>query len=174
MKKRSSERLDLDVEKLIEMMNCALSEEWLAYYQYWTGAKVVQGFLRGDVASEMEEHAQEELSHAVKLVTRIIQLGGTPVLSPDQWMKMSRCRYDAPTDPNVEVILAQNLVGERCAIKRYEDIIEYTKGKDYATAKMATDILIEELEHEEDILAFQDDIESMKIAMDKALIAEKA
>lgn len=25
----------IDVNKLIEQLNMALSEEWLAYYQYW-------------------------------------------------------------------------------------------------------------------------------------------
>ncbi|MDD3972474.1 MAG: ferritin, partial [Clostridia bacterium] len=30
----------VDVEKLIEMLNAALSEEWLAYYQYWIGARL--------------------------------------------------------------------------------------------------------------------------------------
>ncbi len=28
-------------ERVIELLNKALADEWLAYYQYWTGAKVV-------------------------------------------------------------------------------------------------------------------------------------
>ena len=32
----------LDVDKLIEMLNKAYADEWLAYYQYWIGAKVVK------------------------------------------------------------------------------------------------------------------------------------
>ncbi len=168
MKKRSSENLNIDVQKLIEVMNCALSEEWLAYYQYWIGAKVVEGFMRGNVAAEMELHATEELAHADRLVTRIIQLGGTPVLNPVQWTKMAKCAYEAPLDPGVEAVLAQNLTGERCAIKRYEEIIAMTEGKDHATYNMAVEILTEELEHEEDILAFQDDIASMKASLLKA------
>ena len=32
----------LDVESLISQLNAALAEEWLAYYQYWIGALVVE------------------------------------------------------------------------------------------------------------------------------------
>ncbi len=32
-----------DVNKIVEMLNKALADEWLAYYQYWVGAKVVKG-----------------------------------------------------------------------------------------------------------------------------------
>ena len=32
----------LDVESLISQLNAALAEEWLAYYQYWVGALVVE------------------------------------------------------------------------------------------------------------------------------------
>ena len=39
----------LDVESLIAQLNAALAEEWLAYYQYWVGALVVEGAMRADV-----------------------------------------------------------------------------------------------------------------------------
>ena len=39
----------LDVESLISQLNAALAEEWLAYYQYWVGALVVEGAMRADV-----------------------------------------------------------------------------------------------------------------------------
>ena len=169
MKQVSAEVLNLDVQKLIEMLNAALCEEWLAYYQYWVGARVTEGPMRGEIESEMLKHADEELSHAVKLIDRIIQLGGTPVLSPDQWMKMARCKYEAPTDPYIETVLEQNLRGERCAIKRYQDIADFTSGIDYTTAKMAVEILEDELEHEQDIISFQRDITSLKKTLDKMM-----
>lgn len=169
MKQVSAEVLNLDIQKLIEMLNCALSEEWLAYYQYWVGARIMEGPMRGQIESEMLVHADEELHHASMLIERIIQLGGTPVLSPDQWSRMARCKYEIPTDPYVETILEQNLRGERCAIKRYQDIADFTSGVDYTTAKMAVEILEDELEHEQDILSFQRDIFSMKKTLDKLM-----
>lgn len=58
----------LDVKSLIDQLNAALSEEWLAYYQYWVGALVVEGAMRTGVQSEFEEHAEEERQHAQLLV----------------------------------------------------------------------------------------------------------
>lgn len=169
MKQETAEVLNLDVQKLIEMLNGALCEEWLAYYQYWIGARVIEGPMRSEIEAELLEHADEELSHAVKLVTRIVQLGGTPVLSPDQWTRMARCRYEAPTDPYVETILEQNLRSERCAIERYRDIADYSDGIDYTTAKMAVEILEDELDHEQDILSYQQDIATLKKTLDKMM-----
>lgn len=169
MKQVSAEVLNLDVEKLIETLNAALCEEWLAYYQYWVGARVMEGPMRSEIGTELLKHADEELEHATRLITRIIQLGGMPVLSPDQWPKMARCRYETPTDPYVETILEQNLRGERCAIKRYRDIADFTAGIDYTTAKMAIEILEDELEHEEDIISYQRDIASFKQTLEKMI-----
>ncbi len=152
----------VDVTKLIEMLNAALSEEWLAYYQYWIGARLMEGPMRSEVEPELLLHADQELNHAVMVVERIIQLGGTPVINPLEWTKLARCSYDEPSDPYIEAILEQNLKGERCAIQRYQEIADYTSGKDHATYQMAVTILNEELEHEDDIEAWMTDINRMK------------
>lgn len=153
---------NLDTEKLIQMLNEALAEEWLAYYQYWIGARVMEGPMRSEIEPELLLHATQELNHAVLVVGRIIQLGGTPLLNPNQWTKFAKCDYEEPTDPYVEEILNQNLRGERCAIQRYQDIAEFTAGKDHATHQMAVQILNEELEHEEDIEAWINDLDRMR------------
>ena len=75
----------LDTKKLVEEMNKALADEWLAYYQYWVGSKVLVGPMRGAVEAELVEHANEELKHAEMLVERIIQLDGTPIIKPENW-----------------------------------------------------------------------------------------
>lgn len=173
MKKISTEVLTLDVERLIETLNQALSEEWLAYYQYWIGARVIEGPLRPEIEKEFIEHANEELGHAEKVAKRIIQLGGTPVLNPSQWLAMADCQYLAPTDPSVGQVLAQNLSSERCAIQRYQDIAAFTEGKDYTTFKMVVEILEEELEHENEIVGFQGDIAAMVEAIGSRIVAHK-
>jgi len=162
MGKKAISVASVDVEELIKMLNAALAEEWLAYYQYWIGARMMEGPMRSEIEPELLLHATQELNHAVLVVDRIIQLGGTPVLSPMDWPKLSRCEYDAPTDPYVEVILEQNLKGERCAIQRYKEIADFTNGKDYTTHAMATTILSEEIEHENDIEDWINDITRMK------------
>jgi bacterioferritin len=162
MGKQGVDILDLDVKKLIDMLNAALCEEWLAYYQYWIGARVLEGPMRTEVEPELLVHADEELNHAVMVVDRITQLGGTPALSPEEWTKWSRCKYETPSDPYVEEILKQNLDGERCAIRRYQEIADFTKGKDYSTYQMAITILNDELEHEQEIEDWLNDINILR------------
>ena len=74
--------VDMDVDELIRLLNKALSDEWLAYYQYWVGSKVVKGPMKDAVITELVQHATEELAHADMIALRILQLGGTPVLEP--------------------------------------------------------------------------------------------
>ena len=35
--------VDTNVEDLVKLLNKAFSDEWLAYYQYWIGSKIVRG-----------------------------------------------------------------------------------------------------------------------------------
>lgn len=165
IRKKGVDILSLDVEKLIDMLNAALAEEWLAYYQYWLGAQLVEGPMRAEVETELLEHAQEELGHADLIVKRIIELNGTPVLNPAEWTKIARCKYEEPSDPYVETILKQNIAGERCAIQRYQEIADFTDKKDWVTHAMAIQILADEVEHEKDLDDFVVDINLLKKAM---------
>lgn len=167
MGKQAIEISSVDVAKLLKMLNEALSEEWLAYYQYWIGARLMEGPMRSEVEPELLLHADQELGHAVLVVNRIIQLGGTPVINPSQWTKLARCSYDEPSDPYIEAILEQNLKGERCAIQRYKEIADFTAGKDHSTHQMAVTILNEEIEHENDIEDWITDITRMKEELKK-------
>jgi bacterioferritin len=162
MGRKAVDILELDVEELLKMLNAALSEEWLAYYQYWIGARLMEGPMRSEIEPELLLHATQELNHAVLVVDRIIQLGGNPVIHPREWFNLSRCEYEAPVDHYVEVVLEQNLQGERCAIQRYKEIADFTNGKDHTTHQMVTTILNEELEHENDIEDWLLDISRMK------------
>ena len=151
----------MDVDKLINLLNKALSDEWLAYYQYWIGAKVVKGPMKDAVIAELTLHATEELSHAELLSTRIIQLDGIPVLSPQEWFKLTNCGYDIPSDPYVEEILNQNIKGEQCAIRVYNDLLDITREGDPVTYNIILTIISQEVEHEEDLSSLKEDLELM-------------
>jgi len=151
-----------DADQVIELLNKALADEWLAYYQYWIGAKVAAGPMRGAVVAELEEHAVEEFEHALRLVERILALGGTPLLSPNQWFEKTNCGYETPEDPYVGVLLEQNIAGEQCAIRVYDEMMAFTKDIDPVTYQMALEIMIEEIEHEEDLEALQEDMALIK------------
>ncbi len=149
----------LDVENLITTLNEAFAEEWLAYYQYWLAAKIAYGLERLKIEEEFNEHAKEELRHADWVAERIIQLGGTPLLSPNLWNEKARCKYITPEKFDVVSLLHDNLEAERCAITRYEELCAKTDGLDYETFRMSERILQEEIEHEQELEDFLADIE---------------
>ena len=158
---RGRQIVGLDVDELLKMLNAAYASEWLAYYQYWLGAKLIKGPMKDAVAAELTLHATEELNHATLLSGRIIQLGGTPILDPKDWFNQSPCAYDAPTDSYVSVLLDQNIAGEQCAIDTYKKLMDATKDKDMVTYNMALTILEQEVEHEEDLQSLKEDLELM-------------
>ena len=158
---RGRQIIGMDVEELLRPLNAAYASEWLAYHQYWLGAKVIKGPMKDAVAAELTLHATEELNHAVLLAARIIQLGGTPVTDPRLWFDLSPCAYDAPADPYVAVLLNQNIAGEQCAIDTYKQLMDITKDKDMVTYNLVLTILEQEVEHEEDLQSLKEDLDLM-------------
>ena len=156
------EERGIKIADLIKMLNKALADEWLAYYQYWLGAKLAVGPMKNAIIAELEEHALDELRHAQMLTNRILQLGGTPPISPQEWSKLANCQYTAPTNPYVEELLKQNIEGERCAIICYNEILKTTKDTDIVTYNLALQILEDEIEHEEDLEGLLEDIKVIK------------
>jgi bacterioferritin len=161
MGSKAREIIGMDVGELLDLLRRAFSDEWLAYYQYWLGAKLVKGPMKDAVGAELLQHATDELMHADMVALRIIQLGGTPVTKPEDWYKLTNCGYEAPDDPFVKTILAQNIKGEQCAIGVYKRLMDITKDKDPVTYNMVLQILQQEVEHEEDLQALLEDFELM-------------
>jgi bacterioferritin len=165
MGSRGREIIGMDVNRLLELLRRAFCDEWLAYYQYWLGAKLVKGPMKDAVAAELLQHATEELLHADMLTMRIIQLGGAPITNPKEWYKMTNCGYDPPDDPFVKTLLIQNIKGEQCAIGVYKKLMDITKDADPVTYNMVLQILQQEVEHEEDLQSLLEDLDLMMRVM---------
>ncbi|HEX9879440.1 MAG TPA: ferritin-like domain-containing protein [Candidatus Binatia bacterium] len=161
MGSKGREIVGMDVNRVLELLNKALADEWLAYYQYWLGSKVVAGPMKDAVIAELIQHAADELRHADMVVQRIVQLGGTPLTSPEQWFKWTNCGYDAPDDPGVQKVLKQNIKGEQCAITTYNAIMQEVAMKDPITYNMVVQILQDEVTHEEDLQSLAEDLSAL-------------
>lgn len=157
-KKGNSIIKGIEISEIITMLNKAYADEWLAYYQYFIEAKVIKGIMKDAAIVELTQHAADELRHATLVADRIIQLGGTPLLHPQDWFTHTNCGYDAPNDFDVVKILEDAIKGEQCAISVYSKIADMTKDKDIITYDMVSQILADEVEHEEDLQALHDDI----------------
>jgi bacterioferritin len=149
---------NIEANTVIDLLNRAYCDEWLAYYQYFIEAKVIKGLMKDAVISELNLHAADELRHATMISGRIIQLGGTPILHPQEWLTHSNCGYDSPVNPDVRAILNQAIAGEQCAISTYSNVLDIVRDKDIVTYDLVSQILADEVEHEEDLQSLFDDL----------------
>jgi len=148
----------IEVSEVITLLNKAYADEWLAYYQYFIEAKVIKGIMKDAAIAELNQHATDELRHANLIADRILQLGGTPLLNPKEWFTHTNCGYEEPKNFDVVAILEDSIKGEQCAITTYANISDIVKDKDIVTYDIVSQILADEVEHEEDLQALHDDI----------------
>lgn len=159
----------LEVSEIIAVLNRAYADEWLAHYQYFIEAKVVKGIMKDAAIFELNQHAADELRHATMVADRIIQLGGTPLLNPKEWFTHTRCGYEEPKDFDVVSILQDSIKGEQCAISVYSQLVDMTRDKDIVTYDIVSQILADEVGHEEDLQALHDDITEFVKELKKSL-----
>jgi bacterioferritin len=137
------------------------ASEWLAYYQYWLGAKVIKGPMKDAVAApELNLHATEELNHAVAARDRIIQLGGTPVLTPTGWGELSPVSTmprRIPTWPCCSIRTSP----ASSAPHDLQGADGRHQGQRHGHHNLALTILEQEVEHEEDLQSLREDLDLM-------------
>ncbi|MGB9719690.1 MAG: ferritin-like domain-containing protein [Candidatus Anstonellales archaeon] len=157
MGKKAKEIVGENVNKIIEELNKALADEWLAYLQYWNAAKIIRGKIANVATKELENIAKDELEHATELTERIIQLGGKPIVDPKEYYTKTNCGYEIPSE-DVRKALEAGIKGERCAIDVYKKIANIVKGKDEITYQLALHIMNEEIGHEQKFENLLDEI----------------
>jgi len=134
--------MNINKEKLIELLNLDLTLEYSAAIQYIQHAAVMTGAQFGDIIKELRIHANEEIAHAITLADQISFLGGVPTIEVGE-IKTS--------DDNI-AMLKQDLEGEEDAIRRYKVRIEQAEElKEFALAQQLRTILATEQEHAMDL-----------------------
>lgn len=129
-------------EKLIELLNEDLSREYQAVIAYTVYSQVIKGAQYETIAGELESHAAEELSHAIKLANQIDYLGGHPTVTPKP----------VETSPDAEKMLRFDLHYERETIMNYRQRIEQAEALgELALGEKLRGIIAEEQEHEVDL-----------------------
>src|SRR5438477_4904923 len=82
---KSAERdgvVSLSREQLIELLNEDLAREYQAVIAYVVYSQVLKGAQYMAIAGELEQHASEELRHALIISKHIDYLGGMPTATP--------------------------------------------------------------------------------------------
>lgn len=131
-------------EKIIDLLNKDLTLEYAAAVQYIQHSALVTGAEYQSIQKELVVHANEEIGHALQLAEQIAYLGGTPTVEVAE-------RHTS--DKSAEM-LAQDLAGEKDAVRRYRERIKQAREiGEFGLARVLEDILIMEEEHERDLAA---------------------
>lgn len=138
-----------EAKTAVKILDDALATEIVCVLRYKLHYFVAKGIHAGPVAEEFLEHAKDEQEHADRIAQRIVQLGGTPNMSPEGLLTRSHTEY-VPTE-NLAQMIKENLVAERIAIDTYREIAAYFASFDPTSRAMIEEILAKEEEHADDL-----------------------
>jgi len=136
--KESSPEKQISREELIKLLNEDLAREYQAIISYVVYSQVLKGPEYMNIASELEKHAAEELSHALIVSNQIDYLGGMPASAPKPVRTSEKAKDMLRFDLENETITIQNY---RERVRQCEAIGEY------AIAEHIREILLDEQDH---------------------------
>ena len=140
----------VSVEEVVRRLLSAYADEWVAAYYYTLTAYAVKGPLSEVVAEHFLEEAREELErHAKAIADRLQDFDVDPPREFARLWEVSGCKYpELPNDPyDVDAWIAAAIRAEECAIGVYRELYRLTHGADPVTAKLAEEILADEVRH---------------------------
>jgi bacterioferritin len=129
-------------EELIDFLNEDLAREYQAIIAYVVYSQVLKGAEYMNIAQELEQHALEELQHAITIAKQIDYLGGMPTVHP-QPVKTS----EDPRD-----MLQFDLDNENETVRNYRERVRQCEALgEFAIAEHIRKILVNEQEHQIDL-----------------------
>ncbi len=152
------EKAGLNVGELITKLVAAAGAEFTTFY-YYTILRVGSIGMEGEGLKEIVEDARiEDRNHFEALTPRIYELGGELPRDirefadlagcPDAYLPDSLKGGKTPTGSSLKDLLTVLVEAERCAVRCYTDLCQFTFGKDPRTYDICAAILNEEIEHE--------------------------
>src|SRR5262249_32599951 len=108
-----SEQFKISREQMVELLNEDLSREYQAIIAYTIYSQTIKGAAFNNIASQLEAHAAEELSHALRIARQIDYFNGAPTNVPKE-VKISN---------KAEEMLRFDLENERQTILNYQQRI---------------------------------------------------
>jgi bacterioferritin len=135
-------RVEVTREEMIDLLNEDLAREYKAIIAYTVYSQVLKGANFMQIAQELEKHAQEELSHAIKIAKQIDYFGGMPVVTPKP----------VRTSDKAEDMLRFDLEAEVETVANYRQRIRQAEAMgEFALAEVLREIIVEEQDHEIDL-----------------------
>jgi len=129
-------------EQLLKGLNEDLSREYQAIIAYVVYSQVLKGAAYMNIATELEKHAHEELSHALVISKHIDYLGGMPTVTS----------MPVKQSDKAEEMLRADLENENNTIRAYRERVRQCEALgEYAIGEDIREILRQEQEHQTDL-----------------------
>jgi bacterioferritin len=129
-------------KQLAQLLNEDLSREYQAIIAYVVYSQVLKGAEYMNIADQLEEHAHQELQHALTISRQIDYLGEMPTVTAKP-VKVS----DKPRD-----MLKFDLENENVTIRNYRERIRQCEALgEFAMAEQIRQILVQEQDHQIDL-----------------------
>ena len=133
---------DITREQLAQLLNEDLSREYQAIVAYVVYSQVLKGAEYMNIAAQLEEHAHQELQHALIISRQIDYLGAMPSVTPKP----------VKTSEKARDMLSFDLDNENETIRNYRDRIRQCEALgEFAMAEQIREILVQEQDHQIDL-----------------------
>jgi len=129
-------------DQLAKLLNEDLSREYQAIIAYVVYSQVLKGAEYMNIAAQLEQHAHQELQHALTLSRQIDYLGAMPSVTPEP----------VKTSEKMRDMLKFDLDNENVTIINYRERIRQCEALgEFAMAEQIRDILVQEQDHQIDL-----------------------
>lgn len=129
-------------DRLAELLNEDLSREYQAIIAYVVYSQVLKGAEYMNIADQLEQHAKQELQHALIVSRQIDYLGKTPTVTPKAVQLSEKPRE----------LLRFDLNNENETIRNYRDRVRQCEELgEFAMAEQIRQILVNEQDHQIDL-----------------------
>jgi bacterioferritin len=154
MGKKGREIVAVNIKELLEDLNSAYADEWIAFFYYSWAATFIEGPDYPTVTGELDKIAKEEFEHMSEIADRILELGGEPERDLEDLQKIATCKKVVfpKNERDLEGVLNAVSEAEGCAIDVYNKLLKKMSAcydKDVRTFHLIEHILSEEIQHEE-------------------------
>jgi bacterioferritin len=128
--------------RLAELLNEDLSREYQAIIGYVVYSQVLKGAAYMSIAAQLEEHAKQELGHALTISRQIDYLGAMPTVTSKP----------VRTSESAEQMLRFDLENENETIRNYRERVRQCEELgEFAMAEQIRAILVNEQDHQIDL-----------------------
>jgi bacterioferritin len=152
-----------DRERLVELLTRAYWMEIETVMSYTANSINPDGVRAQEIIESLEGDIEEELGHARRFGQRIKELYGVVPGSLDFQAEQS---YLQPPDEQTDIVhvIKGVIEAETGAIEHYNQIIEFSEGRDPVTQDMVIDILRDEEGHRRLFEGFLSEYEALGLA----------